>query len=334
MSEPRLSLTQLRGDGMSDLPQVLATSVVRSSHEGESHGGVYLVDLDRGAYEEVVRWDYGAISWEGAGAERGLRGIAFYDDSVLISASDELIVYDKDFNIVDSFKNTYLKHCHEVCRSEDVLWLTSTGCDSVLGLNLSTGHFTAGYHVTRAYPGRLARRLQLLPKYSVQSFDPTDAGGRLPSDRLHVNSVWVHEGSLLLSGTELSHVLELRDGRIAPFARVPRGTHNAQPFRGGIIANHTQGNQIAYINLRGRIDRSFPIIAYDVADLTHSSLPRDHARPSFARGLCIWRERLVIGGSSPATISAFDFDTGERLACVNITMDVRNAIHGLEVWPF
>jgi hypothetical protein len=43
---------------------------------------------------------------------------------------------------------------------------------------------------------------------------------------------------------------------------------------------------------------------------------------------------LVIGGSSPATISAFDFDTGERLACVNITMDVRNAIHGLEVWPF
>ena len=43
---------------------------------------------------------------------------------------------------------------------------------------------------------------------------------------------------------------------------------------------------------------------------------------------------MVIGGSSPATVSAFDFDSGELLARVNVTMDVRNAIHGLEVWPF
>lgn len=319
---------------MSNLPKVLATSVVRSSHEGESHGGVYLVDLSRGAYEEVVRWNYGAISWEGAGSERGLRGVSFYQDRVLVAASDELIVYDKDFNIIDSFRNTYLKHCHEVCGAGDMLWLTSTGFDSVLGLDLKAGRFTIGYHVTRAYPGRLAGRLELLPRYSVRSFDPGDAGGPPPRDRIHVNNVWTNEESLLLSGTELSRVLEVRDGHISPFARVPRGTHNAQPFRGGIIANHTQRNQIAYISRRGRIERSFPIIAYDNVDLTHSSLPADHARPSFGRGLCIWRGRLVIGGSSPATISAFDFDTGERLTCVNITMDVRNAIHGLEVWPF
>jgi hypothetical protein len=295
---------------------------------------VYLVDLSRGAYEEVVRWDYGAISWEGAGSERGLRGISFYEELVLVAASNELIVYDKDFNIVDSLRNPYMKHCHEVYRAGDVLWLTSTDFDSVLGLDLKVGRFKIGYHVTRAYPGRLAGKLELLPGYSVLSFDPEDAGGPPPRDRLHLNNVWVHEGSLLLSGTELSHVLEVRDRRISPFARVPKGTHNAQPFRGGIIANHTQGNQIAYIGRRGRIKRSFPIITYDIADLTHSSLPADHARQSFGRGLCRWKERILISGSSPATISAFDFDAGERVACVNITMDVRNAIHGLEVWPF
>ncbi|MGH9891043.1 MAG: hypothetical protein ACREA0_03470 [bacterium] len=66
----------------------------------------------------------------------------------------------------------------------------------------------------------------------------------------------------------------------------------------------------------------------------HSSVPADHARQAFGRGLATWEEQIVIGGSSPATISAFDFESGERVACVNITMDVRNAIHGLEVWPF
>ena len=117
-----------------------------------------------------------------------------------------------------------------------------------------------------------------------------------------------------MSGTELSHVLAMHGGNITRFARIPTGTHNAQPFRGGIIANHTKGNQIAYMNRKGRIQRFFPIITYDHAELTHSSLPSDHARPSFGRGLCIWRNRFVIAGSSPATVSAIDFDTGERLA--------------------
>lgn len=319
---------------------MLATSVVRSTHEGESHGGIYLVDLASGVSEEVVRWDYDAISWEGRGSERGLRGIAFYDERVLIAASDEVLIYDQDFNMIDSYKNSYLKHCHEICTQDDVLWLTSTGHDSVLGFDLKAGRFSAGYHVTKTYPrARVARRLDLFPSYSIRAFDPETRGGPVRSERgraryVHLNNVWPDRESVLLSGTGLRHVLQLRDEYVRPFARIPRGTHNAQPFREGIIANHTHGNQIAYMSRRGRVKRSFPIKTYGEADLLNTSLPADHARQAFGRGLCTWNGHIVIGGSSPATISAFDFDTGERLACVNITMDVRNAIHGLEVWPY
>ena len=319
---------------MNRLPTVLATSVVRSAFEGESHGGVYLVDLHSGDCQEVVRWDYGAISWEGRGSERGLRGIAFHDGLVLIAASDEILIYDQDFTLVDSFRNDYLKHCHEVCKENDVLWLTSTGFDSILGFDLKAGRFSIGHHMTREYPTRLARRLQLFPSYSVRAFDPEGANGSRVRGGLHVNNVWAYNGSLLVSGTTLRHVLEVRNGHIERFARIPRGTHNAQPFRGGILVNHTHANQIAYISRMGRLKRSFPVKSYDTADLINSSLPADHARQAFGRGLCTWRDTVVIGGSSPATISAFNFGTGERLACVNITMDVRNAIHGLEVWPY
>jgi hypothetical protein len=321
------------------LPKVLATSVIRSTYEGESHGGVYLVDLASGVCEEVVRWDYGAISWEGRGSERGLRGIAFYKEHVLIAASDEVLIYDQDFKMIDSFGNAYLKHCHEVCRAGDVLWLTSTGFDSLLAFDLATGRFTFGHHVAKRYPPiRIGKAFEVLANYSIQSFDPETGGGPPPRQRgrdyVHLNNVETHDRSLLVSGTGLGHVLEIRDGRVARFARVPRGTHNAQPFRDGIIANHTKRNQIAYMSRHGRRRRSFPIKAYADSDLVNSSLPADHARQAFARGLCTWNGHILIGGSSPGTISAFDFDTGESLACVNITMDVRNAIHGLEVWPF
>jgi hypothetical protein len=317
-----------------DLPKVLATSVVRSAHEGESHGGAYLVDLDSGDCEKVIHWDYDAISWEGRGSERGLRGIAFYNDLILIAASDEVLVYDQDFRLLDSFKNAYLKHCHEVCRAGSILWLTSTGFDSVLGFDLRAGRFTNGYRVLRRHPGRLTGRLDLLAKYAVHAFDPERGGGPRLLDRLHVNNVSTWRRSLLLSGTDLRHILQLRDGRVSIFARVPRGTHNAQPFRDGVIANHTSRNRIAYMGKWGRVRRSFPVKIYPEAQLTHSSLPADHARQAFGRGLCTWEGRLLIGGSSPATISVFDFDTKVRLACINATMDVRNAIHGLEIWPY
>ena len=43
---------------------------------------------------------------------------------------------------------------------------------------------------------------------------------------------------------------------------------------------------------------------------------------------------LVAVGSSPSTISVFDLENKKRVATVNLSMDIRNAIHGLEVWPY
>lgn len=319
---------------MSDLPTVIASTVIRSTHYGDSHGGVYLIDLGSGDIEQVVDWDDGAISWEGRGAERGLRGIAFYKDVILIAASDEVIVFDRDFNRADSYANPYLKHLHEIHRAGHMLWLSSTEFNSVLGFDLKQGRFSIGCHVTRRYPSKWARRLEAFPRYSLRTFDPEAQDGPPPKDSFHVNNVFVHEGSLLLSGTGSRHVLEVGDGHVHPYARVPLGTHNAHPFGGGILANHTDSNRIAYMSRSGRLKRSFPIKTYRESELEHSSLPADHARQAFGRGLCTWQGRVLIGGSSPATISAFDFDTREPLTCVNITMDVRNAIHGLEIWPF
>ena len=61
------------------LPKLIATSVVRGSQQGESHGGIYLIDLESAAFEQVVDWNDASINWEGRGMDRGLRGIAFHD---------------------------------------------------------------------------------------------------------------------------------------------------------------------------------------------------------------------------------------------------------------
>ena len=73
--------------------KLLTTSVVRGSSQGESHGGVYLLDLEAGTARQTLDWNTAEIDWQGRGWDRGLRGIAFDGDVVYIAASDELFAY-------------------------------------------------------------------------------------------------------------------------------------------------------------------------------------------------------------------------------------------------
>ncbi len=78
-----------------------------------------------------------------------------------------------------------------------------------------------------------------------------------------------------------------------------------------------------------------PVPRYDPNALQNRDVDQSKvARQGFARGLCVLSDSLVAGGSSPSTVSVYDLAANQRLLSVNLTMDVRNAIHGLEVWPF
>jgi hypothetical protein len=52
------------------MPVLVATSVVRGSQQGESHGGVYLVDFDKEKVTQAVDWNRGDIDWQGRGWNR------------------------------------------------------------------------------------------------------------------------------------------------------------------------------------------------------------------------------------------------------------------------
>ena len=71
---------------------LVATSVVRGTKQGESHGGVYLLDINRNRVKQTIDWNTYEIDWQGRGWDRGLRGIAFDNERVFIAASDELLV--------------------------------------------------------------------------------------------------------------------------------------------------------------------------------------------------------------------------------------------------
>jgi hypothetical protein len=302
--------------------KLVATSVVRGSRQGESHGGVYLVDFTEKTAALCVDWNTADIDWQGRGWDRGLRGIAFDGERVYIAASDELFVYDPGFRLLESFRSPYLKHCHEICVHQRRLYLTSTGFDSILGFDLDNKRFCWGIHIARLRKG-----------FQGKPFDPVTAPGPAPSNNFHLNSVYATDKGLFISGLKTGAVLVYNGREIVPWVSLPGGTHNARPHLDGVLFNDTQADRVRWVSPGG--EKSFAVPAYPPEQLTHVDEDDSRiARAGFGRGLCAISDQLLAAGSSPSTIALHDLDELKTIGQVTLSYDIRNAIHGLEVWPF
>ena len=305
-----------------ELPTLIATSVVRGAEQGDSHGGIYLVDFAAQSVNQVVDWDTSEIDFQGRGWDRGLRGIAFYKGEIYIAASDELFVYDTEFNIKRSFRSTYLKHCHEIHIHEHHLYLTSTGFDSILGFNLDTESFDWAIKVVS--DGMV---------FGVRRFNPNGNSGPLLLNKLHINNVYCDAGGMYISGIRTKALLRFGGKDIGVMATLPEGVHNARPFLDGILFNDTRADAIRFESPTGR--KAFRVPRFAPHKLTHANLDDSRiARQGFGRGLCALSDNEIAAGSSPSTVSIYNLQEQKPSKVINLSLDMRNAIHGLKVWPY
>jgi hypothetical protein len=301
---------------------LIATSVVRGSNQGESHGGVYLINTDTDELLKPVDWDNMDIDWSGRGWDRGLRGIEFHDGKIYIAASDEIFVFDQAFKIVTSYRNPYLKHCHEMSIHEGHLFVVSTGYDSILGLNLETERFDWGMHVVSTGMEFIARR-----------FDPQSNEGPRLLNKLHLNNVFCNTGGMYISGLRSNALLRFAGKKLGVMTTLPEGVHNAQPFRDGIIFNDSAADTLRFESPDTR--KAWRVPRFADHQLTHMNMDDSSiARQGFGRGLCVVSERQLAAGSSPSTVTLYDMKEQRAQKVINISVDVRNAVHGLEVWPY
>ncbi|MEE4217768.1 MAG: hypothetical protein V2I48_09170 [Xanthomonadales bacterium] len=306
------------------MAKLVATSVVRGSQQGESHGGVYLIDLAGQQVRQVIDWNAMDIDWRGRGADRGLRGIAFHDETVFIAASDELFAYDPDFSLQGSWKNPYLKHCHEISVYQDQVFLTSTGYDSILAFDIGKRNFHWALYVE-------PREFRL----HGRAFDPLSEDGPLMLNKMHINNVVANDDGMYIAGLRTGGMLHFNGKEVNMSTTLPAGTHNAQPYREGVLFNDTENNVVRFASPDPELERVFRVPVFPVERLTGMDQDSSKvARPSFGRGLCVVKEGLIAAGSSPSTIALHDMASGETALTATLSTDVRNAIHGLEVWPY
>jgi len=302
------------------LSALLVSSVIRGTELSDSHGGLYLVNFRNNSADLVLDWACPDIDVEGRGGDRGLRGIAVDDIGIWVVSSCALLHFDSSFNLVNTFKNGYLKHCHEISMAGDHIHIVSTLFDALLRFDRVAERFDRGYHLYRRDGG-----------IAMAVFDPQRPDGPAAANEFHLNSVTSLGGVLHFSGLRTPALFRIAGLKLSIATPLPLGTHNAQPFSEGVIFNDTAADRLC---VRRRehgveIDVRFELLAGASDQRVDPRL----ARPFFARGLLPIDDRWVVGGVSPSALCLYDLHTGRVEQRVQLSNDVRNAIHGIAAWP-
>lgn len=201
----------------------------------------------------------------------------------------------------------------------------------MLEFDLTAKRFTRGHNVTYRQPKGMLRALARTRMQTV-AFDLND-NNALPAalnrNDLHINNVSVNDHAILISGTRIDALLRLRAGSLQKYAPLPIGTHNATSYHNGIIYNDTRSDRVVIATRKNKIERTFPVPGFP--DLPRSSKD-DYARQGFGRGLCTLGDDYIVAGSSPSTVFVYETENGKQVQMINLSKDIRNCIHGLEVW--
>ena len=284
-----------------------------------------MLDLEKQSVLHTLDWNNSNIEWHGAGAGRGLRGIAFDNDQVYIATSDELYSYTPKLSQLTSWRNPFLKYCHEIMVWERMLYLTSAGYDSILGFDLDTQEFGWAMHVQSK-----------MHRFMASIYDPMSDDGPLPLNKFQINNVHCTAHGMYITGQRTGGMLHFNGKHIRMAVELPDGSLNAQPFRDGVLFNDSDAGVLRYTGRgEGEEDRAMAMPTIDTGQLSHSdAIAEGLAKPGFARGLCVLSDRIVAGGSSPSTVSLYDLAANETLGSVNFGLDVRCGIHSIAQWPY
>ena len=147
--------------------------------------------------------------------------------------------------------------------------------------------------------------------------------------------VHADDSGIYVSGLRTEAMLHINSQfEVKAVCNIPLGAHNAQPYRDGVLVNDTQNDAVRYSGRDGA-NKAFKVVTYDEKDIEFAGVDDSNvARQGFGRGLVAIDDNLVAAGSSPSTVTLYDVEREETIASVNLTMDIRNSIHGLEVWPY
>ncbi|MGI9221283.1 MAG: hypothetical protein ACR2QS_09640 [Woeseiaceae bacterium] len=279
------------------------SSALRATGTEAGSGSLYLVDLEAQSVLQPIDLNNAKFPWADNGRKRGLRGIAFDEDTMYCVASDALYTFNSAFEFQNSWTNPYLKYCRGLAVFDGKLFIVSSGFDSIIGFDLATQEFDWALQIK-------SRGAAI----GAHPYDPNSDDGPIMVAKLDLREIFCDGTGMYVTGKP--GLVRFIGKEISVAAELPPNSHDARPFRDGILFNDGEAGTLRYTGRgEGEEDRTM--------DAGES-----------ARGLCVLNGAIVAGGASPAKVSVYDLAANRQLISVQISDDENTSISAVAVWPF
>ena len=321
---------------MSSVPKILVSSVVRATNRGDCHGGLYIVDMEKGTSEQVLDWNYPHISWDSGGGDRGLRGLKFYNGELYAAGARALFVFDENYKLVRQHRTNLLVGTHETFIYDDQLFVIANVYDSILVFSLKERKWgVAMHHVLNGPITIIDPEMPQVPEFDENGAPTPDENDPLmakwsmikESDTLHLDSVSVYNDWMFYAGSTTEHIyaMNLKNNQCIQQPLVHPDTHNAQPWKDGIVFNRSIESETCY-QVQDALVKTWrtPPHPNRITNFSH----QDHARVGYTRGMVLTKDYVIVG-TSPASVHMFSMDSDLPIQSVHLSDDVRNSVCGM-----
>ena len=267
--------------------RLVATTIVRS-RDPRGDGWVYSVDWDDRRVVQRFR-----LPQVDASPIYRCRGITFIGDLCYIASADSIYGYTAGWELVRTITNPLFADIHEICGDGDTLWVTSTGIDAILNVDLDGNVLEE--HFLGEMPAEIRDTLGIAPRTIDRT---TDHRRILPSSHDRIagpNAVSLFEGrpcvTLFLQGA----IVLLNPFEVLWQNPAYRGLHSGRPVDGGLL--YASGSyQQAFLEIdvsTGEVRKEMKLIPSERADGTRVRRLRETLVRTASRSSLFWESRLA-----------------------------------------
>lgn len=352
----------------------VVTSIVRRAGQHQASGFVRVVD---GATGDVLfvapafESDHRTRDSNPRGGARGARGIAVFDDQLVIANTDLLLILDRDWRVQDQVSNPLLGGIHDILAEHDGIWVTSANADLLVkvsrnGRVLEDWEWRSDEQVARHVALPAVPLVDRTLDYRAP--DVLHTGVR---NIVHLNSVNHGPNGLLVSfGRILPRAAYYRRRlagaaggaaarlglnsvtpragnsrpRSIPASRIPGCSSmvlSLDPLHRARVVRREEGIDVPNHNVlwwRGRLvycdtNRNRVVVSQPGGHGCETSVHLA-VSPGFLRGLAQVDERtFLVGNQAPAAAYRVDLEAGKVVRCYDLGGEENESVYGVSLLP-
>lgn len=296
-------------------PSSVLISTISSDAPSADTTSIYSLCFEKNNIGEIISWTTAPVAGQqGNSCSIGpaMKAITFHKDTIYGTIKNELLLFNNNFELIQSVDNAYLEGFNTIFPYGNQLFIQSPSFDSFLVFDCPSQTFTAGYQIKH---NKTANCIYLAP------FNPNSGKGPRPQNAMGLKNLFIRENRIFFSCLNYDYLFSVEEnGAMHLAAPISLGAKFIRPYKKGFLMENSVKKCVEYFSLHGKHLETF-LIDTPICENLKEIITTDNVGERGGDG-----EELIIAAFLPATIAIYQSGTTTPVITMNLSNDIQGTI--------